>query len=437
MKPKTKLQHQVVELSKKLPKITEKQESWAFKHCLDHKATKLKNGTVTCLDCGHKWKDDQLSLLTAIDGCTCPNCHTKLQVTDTRKQKFYDWAYYSIITTFQGFQVIRFFKVHGNYKAGKPAYVHCYEVTQLWIAPNGKYEIIANCHSTGCYAETWTGDFVLRGKFNTANYNLQAYKIYPSRPMLTEIKRNGFTGKYHGLTPFTLFHLILSNSNAETLLKSGQYSLLKHCASREKEIKELWPTIKICIRNKFIIKDATLWIDYIKYLQYFNKDTLNAKYTCPENLHEVHDKWMNKKRQEEEKIRAEDRKKQAKKDEAAFKKLKGKFFGIVFSDGEIEVKVLESALEYLDEGAAMHHCVGSYALRKDSLVFSARIYGKRIETIEVSLENLKIMQSRGACNKNTEYHDRIISLVNKNMHLIKERLKPKKNGTKRNVTAAA
>lgn len=39
---------------------------------------------------------------------------------------------------------------------------------------------------------------------------------------------------------------------------------------------------------------------------------------------------------------------------------------------------------------------------------------KRIETIEVNLETLDVVQSRGVCNNNTEYHERIIQLVKKN-----------------------
>jgi hypothetical protein len=122
------------------------------------------------------------------------------------------------------------------------------------------------------------------------------------------------------------------------------------------------------------------------------------------------------------------------KDEKAFEKLKKAMFaGIVFSDGKIKVHVLESVKEYIEEGNAMHHCVSGYTLKEDYLVFSARIRGKRIETIEVSLKTFEVIQSRGLQNHNTEYHDRIISLVNKNMHLIKERLKPKKNGTKKDA----
>lgn len=72
----------------------------------------------------------------------------------------------------------------------------------------------------------------------------------------------------------------------------------------------------------------------------------------------------------------------------------------------------------------MHHCVYSneYYLKPNSLILSATIDGKRVETIEVSLKTLKVLQSRGVCNMNTEYHDRIIELVNKNKRLIRKRM---------------
>lgn len=48
----------------------------------------------------------------------------------------------------------------------------------------------------------------------------------------------------------------------------------------------------------------------------------------------------------------------------------------------------------------------------------ARIEGKRIETIELSLTDMKILQSRAVCNGTSEYHDRIINLLNANLHQI-------------------
>ena len=98
------------------------------------------------------------------------------------------------------------------------------------------------------------------------------------------------------------------------------------------------------------------------------------------------------------------------------------FFGLVFSDSLVCVKVIESVEEMILEGKAMHHCVGGYHNKADSLIFSATIDGKRIETVEVSLKTLQVVQSRGVCNSNTEYHDRIVNLVNNNVNLIRQRM---------------
>ena len=125
-----------------------------------------------------------------------------------------------------------------------------------------------------------------------------------------------------------------------------------------------------------------------------------------------------------ERERIEKQKHKALENEQRFQELKGKFFGIAFTDGTIQVRVLESVLDFLEEGTAMHHCVYSneYYLKPNSLILSVTIDGKRVETIEVSLKTLKVLQSRGVCNKNTEYHDRIIELVNKNKRLIRKRM---------------
>ena len=76
----------------------------------------------------------------------------------------------------------------------------------------------------------------------------------------------------------------------------------------------------------------------------------------------------------------------------------------------------------VEEGRMMHHCVSGYHNKANSLILSATIDGKRIETIEVSLKTLKVVQSRGVCNSNTEYHDRIIRLVEDNTELIRQRM---------------
>lgn len=94
----------------------------------------------------------------------------------------------------------------------------------------------------------------------------------------------------------------------------------------------------------------------------------------------------------------------------------------MFSDGVITVRVLESIRDIKTEGKAMHHCVGSYHSKEDSLILSATINGKRIETLEVSISKLSVIQCRGACNKITKYHSQIVELVGQNMPLIQKRI---------------
>ena len=71
----------------------------------------------------------------------------------------------------------------------------------------------------------------------------------------------------------------------------------------------------------------------------------------------------------------------------------------------------------IKEGRLMRHCVGGYHNRENSLILSATIDGRRVETMGVSLKTFEVVQCRGLCNENTEYHDHIIALVNKNANL--------------------
>lgn len=58
----------------------------------------------------------------------------------------------------------------------------------------------------------------------------------------------------------------------------------------------------------------------------------------------------------------------------------------------------------------------------NSLFLSATINGIRVETIELNLETLEVVQSRGICNSTSEYHDHILALVQQNCHLIAQRV---------------
>lgn len=224
--------------------------------------------------------------------------------------------------------------------------------------------------------------------------------------------------------PFDLIHLLLSENKAETLLKAGQTALVRFFARTSRNIADYWPAIRIAIRNGYAIGKPTEWCDYIDLLRFFGKDLHNAHFVCPADLPAAHDLYMAKKRRHMQMERRQEERRKALEQEASFVEAKGRFFGVEFSDGEICIKVLDSVEAIRQEGEAMHHCVftNEYYLKADSLILSATIDGKRIETIEVSLKRMEVVQSRGVCNKNTPYHGQILKLMKGNMSLIRKRM---------------
>lgn len=425
MKPKTKIQKEVVALSKRLPQISEAQKKYAFLHSFEHVGRRSAKGIITCTECGHQWQGNG-ALTDTICGCTCPHCGMELKVHTTRKRIFKENEYFSMITACKGYQVIRFFFTRAYYKVGQPAEYSICEVAQRWIAPNGKFETIARLRGiSSIYYDLWQESSSMEIRRNHNVYDINPVCTYPRIKVIPELKRNGFKGEYHNLLPFDLFCELLKNNQAETLMKTGQYNLLSYFIYRSsKSISAYWNAIRIATRNGYMVEDAGIWCDYIDLLRYFGKDTHSPKYVCPADLNAAHDHLVRKKRERLERERIEEQKRKAMEDEVRFQELKSKFFGIAFTDGTIQVRVLESVMDFLEEGTAMHHCVYSseYYLKPDSLILSACIDGKRIETIEVSLKTMKVLQSRGVCNKSTEYHDRIIELVNKNKRLIRKRM---------------
>ena len=424
MKPKNKFQKQVFELSTKLPKITQTQKKWAIKNCIEHIGKKTIKGVITCLDCGHVWKGNS-HLSDTVLGVECPECSTKLKVVNTLKRVFTQSKYFCIVTVKGNFQVLRFFYIYNYAKAGQKAHYFISEVVQRWIAPNGKYTTIAKRKPLSHYVDTWTFSSNLEIRPEREHHNIRTTCIYPRMLLIPELKRSGFDGNFHNITFFGLFRTLLQNSKAETLLKAKEIDLLKFFIIRGFDMLDnYWASVKICMRNGYKIDDVSIWLDYINLLHFFGKDLYNAKYVCPADLNAEHDRYVKKKREWQKRQEKEAAKRKAIADEKRFKEMKSRFFGIQFTDGLIQVRVLESVLEIMQEGDELHHCVfvSEYHLKPDSLILSACIGDKRLETVEFSLSQLIVLQSRGIRNKNSEYHDRIIKLVNKNKSVIKKQL---------------
>lgn len=431
MKASTKKQKEIVEINKSLPKITHVQEEWAFKHILPHIAVRLKSGKITCLDCGHSfqsvftsqgWQDEVM-------GDKCPNCNVDLKIKTTRTKNFTDDYLMHLIQVHKGYQVIRVFQIHGYYRSGKPKRVYALEQSRIYLDAKGNYEIIGHSRQANWYGGRWFGEFSLKQRNTIASHVDVSATVYPKIKAIAQIKRNGFKNDFHDLRPFVFFHLILTKPKAETLLKTGQYRLFYYSAlERDFElIIRFWETIKVCTKHKYFVHDVSMYFDYLKLAENFNRDLKSPKYACPVDLKREHDKYVEKDRkrrfaQEYKTLKAEIRK-----DERAYAKEKKKFFDLEFKEENITIKVIKSVKEVMDLGDRFRHCIYSlkYHRKKYSLLFAVHVNDIPVETIEYDLKEFKVLQSRGKGNDATEYHDKILDIMAKHHKDIKEILKPK------------
>ena len=421
MKARNKFEAAVMEQSKHLRPITKQQIKWAFRECISHFAYRLPKGRTTCMDCGHSWVMNKHKEI-----CTCPHCRAKLQVQTTRARKHKEQHYFTILTTSGNYQVLRMCLLIVGMEKGCKASSYTIEIGQYWWNAQGRKTIVAVQRVLGRYIDTFSycSPMAVRND-NEAYRHISYSQIYPKFKATEALRRNGFKNDFHDIAPTVLIPALLSDSRAETLIKAGRTEHLKYFLDNSRAFDACWQSYKVATRNGYDIEDISIWCDYVDMLRRLGKDIHSPKYVCPTDLHREHVRRQHELRRQREREEKEKRRKKAMEDERRFHELKSKFFGIRFTDGTIQVHVLESVQEHLEEGTAMHHCVFSneYYLKENSLILSATIEGRRIETIEVNLDTLKVVQSRGVCNKNTEYHDQIVSLVNANRKLIRQRMR--------------
>lgn len=416
MKPRTRFQHKVAAANERLRPIKDKAVEWAFRHTLNHYAFRSPKGLTTCLDCGHKWHE------TGDKKCLCPKCGTELEINDTLCRKAVDKSYCSVLETQDGMQIQRVFLLTAIYRKGGKPEIHIRETLRYWLDENGQSAVTALRRTLGFYRDSFAlySDIELRNDSEVYQY-IADCEVYPKYTPIPRLRRNGLKGDFCGIAPQKLMKTLLSDSRIETVMKTGQKTHLKYFIYNPQRLDECWAAYRIAMRNNYHISDIGVWADYINMLVQCGKDIHNAHYVCPADLMAAHDNYQEKLRIIREREKLEENKRKALEHEQEFREMKGKFFGLEFTDGTIVVSVLDSVLAHYQEGDAMHHCVGreSYFLNPECLILSARINGKRIETVELSLSSFKIMQSRGVQNKATEYHDRIIALVRKNVKQVR------------------
>lgn len=256
--------------------------------------------------------------------------------------------------------------------------------------------------------------------------------------VIPQLERNGFNGDFYGIAPLDLFKALLSDSRIETLIKEKRIEELQYFMEHRGLLKLCWQSYLIARRRKYAIKDLQMWCDLINLLYKQDKDLHNPHYICPTDLKAEHDKWLSAWNRKVERQREEERRQwEAREREREYQKLmqmdekkeeyikaKAPYLNIVLTDGLITLHVLQNVEEFYEEGIELAHCVfsSSYFERENSVILSARIEDKRIETVEFSLKNFSVVQCHGKHNSSTEYHDRIINLVNSNADVFRKRM---------------
>jgi len=421
MKPRTKLHFRITQLSEQLTRINKVQQHWAYDKCLPHLGYANKSSAF-CLDCGETFALELIKRKKAV----CPHCHKHLNIEFTRKTIFKAVNYFAITHVVEEFQVVEYFELYAYYKKGNPVKHFLHAILEEWIPPTGKVSKIGLLHHTCGGCDTWTGNWEIREDqhryyYNAGKYEVYARKYHPDSVFKPEYLKIGINCHLSGITLLEAIQNVPMSPIAETLLKAKRYNLLEKSIEGS-EVRKYWSSIKIAMRNKYKIADASMWFDYLGLLGYFRKDLHNAKYVCPKNLKKEHDRLVDKKRERQRIEELERSRKNIEKAERLFKSKIEKFIGLQFKEGDIVIKVLESVKEFEQEGDILKHCVfaSEYYTKEHSLILSARIDNTPIETIEVDLSKFKIVQSRGLKNEPTQYHSQIISLIKKNIRHIKK-----------------
>ncbi len=420
MKPRNKKQERILAMSGQLRPLSNAQMQWALNYTINHFAYRLKNGKAVCLKCGHEWNANE-------GVCRCPHCGISLEVKTTKERVRKDKSYFNILTAKGGYQVIRMFLMSVELRKGIVAEPSFQEIGQYWLDENGNATVVGLRRTIGWYVDSfdYCSNLELR-RDNDAFQFIADQWVYPRIKVTDTIKRNGFDGHTYDINPLTLFKELLTNPKAETLMKSGDVEMLRylcHSPFNADEIDFYWKSIKVAKRAGFEFEDAQMWMDYIKMLERMGKDLHAPVLVAPQDLKTAHDLYSAKvERQRIKQQREEDRKK-AEADEAKFEELKGRYIGLVMTDGEIVVHTLNSVAEYYDEGSRQHICVASarYYLKENSLVLTATIKGQTIATIEISLSDYSIIQCRAFANKVCKYQDRIAKIIKDNTRMIAER----------------
>ena len=404
-----------------------------------------------CSNCGGKF-----DAATVVAPATCPHCGARLKYNhDKCRLVFKSEHYLREAVVYGDWQVIKEYIVDAEHRSGKAVKYDIAPVYLWWFNPKEHATLLLTRYlvmmpgwrripfslCSGFYFrrtdggnywwEDWNDTEVGGGKMldyyrmrgidgiNERNYNLEDM-----------------------LAAYTAHDSIL-----ETLVKTGHGEAARIFITEpryQKKIIAYWRSWILARRHGFNIGAVgeRMYLDYLDNLRMLRRDLRNPFYICPADFPAAHAeaaarcmKIMERRqakaartRHLREQVEAANRVAQRTEAIKGFAARVAKYAELTISDDDITIRPLMSIEEFRDEGEAMQHCVysNSYFARPECLILSARdAEGQRLETVEVSLRDWTVVQSRAYKNGITPMHDRIVALITAAIPEIKKLTKTK------------
>ena len=411
MKPRNKREVKLQRYSRELR--TPDVRQWAIKTFSKYFLFTRYTSNV-CSKCNYKWKEEAKK-----GHIVCPNCKVKL-INDKRFHKYGTLSYadhFAVLETYKGYQVVRIFYIETILMATRIPYYIISEIVQTWINEEGNKFSLSKYPLSTCQG-TYALSSPLEFRASSHYISIKVSKIYPKIKVLPIIRRNGFRTSFYGVHPIRFIRSILIDPKAETLLKTKQRALFKYYMFNNSGVSTYWKSVKVAYKNNYVPDSYNDWFDYLSLLEEFRKDFNNPKYACPADLHKEHQRYVKRRVDIIKKERKANLIKMIKQNQKQYLKDKKKYLKKKIVKNDISIEVLQSIKQFFDLGENMNHCLftNAYYKKKNSLILLAKKGDKELETIEVSIPNRFVIQSRGLDNLPTKDHQAIVKMVNDNIN---------------------
>ena len=433
MKPSTKAQREVAELTATLPAFNERDLKDARR---GYARVYVGAKTAWCNCCGNVWESDLWGRRKENE--VCPHCGAKGKVVKSAGKRTSDEKYYvTFVRVVKDWQVIRTAICRRIVEKGdlENVYFSINEVYQRWMRPN-TVDVIVGRGVHGMYSyycDVWNHDSAWTIRKEHLRFELEG-DVCGKVQLSKVVRRNGVKTIRRDVGVKDLLWHIIHDERAEILAKGKQWDMLTHLTapSKARDVGRWWKEIRVAMRNGYHIKDAGLWLDMVELLHKCGKDVRNPHYICPKDLHLAHDAALMLDARRLDRLAAQQADKEKdKKAKAVLADTKlaeqyaervSKWLNAVIKGQGITIRPLQSIREFYEEGEAMHHCVFScgYYKKDGVLVLTARKAGVRLETIELDTTKWRILQCRGRFNKESAYHKAIVSLMERNMDKLRK-----------------